>query len=76
MAQALDADELRIVVERNRSADAGICHSHDFIDANEMMIEAFREAFGREPELTSDEDMREWDQAWNEAKSAGFNVSC
>jgi len=44
------------------------CPSQDRLDANEVMIDAFEESFGREPDLESDEDCTVVDQAWSLAR--------
>ncbi len=61
---------------RKRNAaekDRGICHSHDFVDANMAMSEAFEELFGREPD-TSGPDTDIWNAAWDLAKSREFRI--
>lgn len=61
------------VVRRNRDeAEPGICHSHDFCDANVVMEMAFVQTLSREPDLSSDRDTKLWNDAWNEAKRNGF----
>jgi len=52
----------------NRTEYAGgeICATHDFIDANEVMEAAFKQAFGRSPD--GDYDMQLWNKAWDAAK--------
>lgn len=64
-------EEMRL---RNRAeAGPGVCHSHDFCDANMAMHEAFT-SFGVDP-LPDDGDMAQenialwnaaWDLAWRE----------
>ena len=51
---------------------SGICHSHDFCDANEAMGEAFRAVIRREADLRSDEDLAIWSNAWRTAKYGMF----
>lgn len=61
------------VVRRNRDdAVPGICHSHDFCDANIVMETAFTQTLNRTPDLSSDLDTKLWNEAWNEAKRNGF----
>ncbi len=50
-------------------ANPEVCHSHDFLDANEVMAEAFRLTLGREIDLQSDADVRLWAEAWSAAKA-------
>lgn len=62
------------VVERNRTAEEGICHSHDFCDANVFMAEAM-EANGHvdpDPEHCDPGFAATWSDAWNVAKASGF----
>lgn len=48
--------------------EIGICHSHDYCDANMAMLEAFKIVHGRECETNDDADALLWTDAWNEAK--------
>jgi hypothetical protein len=45
-------------------AGSGVCHSHDFVDANMTMAEAFRRAIGRDFDGDSDADVALWNAAW------------
>lgn len=52
----------------------GVCHSHDFCDANEVMLQAMRNS-GMDSEAPSDHTV--WsivDQAWTKARLAGFSA--
>jgi hypothetical protein len=79
---AFNPHEFREMCSRNKSshADDGICATHDFCDANMLMLAAFKETFGREPAfLTADDtspgsraDTRLWNDAWAIAKAAEF----
>jgi hypothetical protein len=73
--------EFRTMNERNRAlpADSGICHSHDYCDANMLMLDAFTEVLDREPWFLTDPDcpkgeadMRLWGDAWAIAKATSF----
>lgn len=80
LAITLSAEKLAEVVRLNASDpnanhDGGVCHSHDFCDANEVMLTAFAEYKGREPDLDSDEDMDLCESAWNAAKRAQFDYN-
>jgi len=56
----------REVLARNAAEpDAGICHSHDFCDANMMMDGAFRVVLQRGPDIDDDADLTLWTDAWN-----------
>lgn len=62
------------IARRNAAEkDSGICHSHDFIDANDVMYAAFMAATGRDP-LGDDLPMTQadadlWNAAWAAAKA-------
>lgn len=46
IAQTHTSEACEQIVRRNRNEeDAGICHSHDFCDANELMMRAYCEVF-------------------------------
>ena len=51
-----------------------ICHSHDYIDANEVMAEAWRSIFGFEIDLQNNEMCSLWGEAWSAAKAAEFHL--
>ena len=75
--QTLSVAEFREIILRNKSeTNDGICHSHDFCDANMLMLDAFIETFGRNPldgpDGMTDEDGKLWDGAWAIAKAAEF----
>lgn len=76
---------------RRRNAaelDQGVCHSHDFCDANMIMLEAFTAICGREPAFlegtdaeghyseAAEADAALWSQAWNIAASVGLRAAC
>lgn len=70
LRKRLSPDELAECVRRNDSeANPGICHSHDFCDANMAMAEAWEL-------LTSLPHCPEalWDAAWNIAKTSNFTL--
>lgn len=82
----LTPQEFAQVVSLNAAeTDATICHSHDFCDANEAMLDAFRRVFNREPFFPADiddnlctteqqdADWRLLMDAWNEAKRSWNN---
>lgn len=56
MKRDLTAAEFAEMRQRNtteRYGD-GVCASHDFCDANMVMLEAFQTLFGRDPDMDSD----------------------
>ena len=80
MAQ-FTADELAVIRYRNRDfAKAGkgdVCATHDFADANMIMLDAFKDAFDREPAILDggasveehNADATLWGAAWDKAKA-------
>lgn len=66
-----------LVIERNRTAWAGECHSHDFCDANEVMDKAM-EACGIDsgnPDIAETEFHNVWALAWKFAKASEFETT-
>lgn len=61
-------DEFEGIRRRNadykRQGMAGVCATHDVMDANEQMAEAFEAVTGRAPDVGSDDDARLWSAAW------------
>lgn len=74
LRERLSVEQMLVVVARNEIAEPGVCHSHDFCDANEVMLAASgRLGFGGfDDQLDSDEGMALWNGAWNLAKANGF----
>lgn len=73
-------EEFAEIKRRNATPEySGCCASHDFMDANEAMGRAFKQAFGRGPldgvEHMSDEDIALWNAAWNQAKKGWLTAS-
>ncbi len=74
----LGPEQMRKVVERNRAETAaGVCHSHNFCDAN-MVIYAVFLRHGMDPASEGGMELHSvlWDQAWNLTKSRDFRVEC
>ena len=75
LSMEIGDDNLRKVVDRNRAENCGsVCHSHDYCDANMIMVEAFKEVCKREPDLNNRDDVVLIDQAWKQAKDYNFNL--
>lgn len=73
----LTPEQMRDVVERNRSEpEQGICHSHDFCDANMFLYDVFVK-YSMDPAAEGGVDQWGdlWDQAWNLAKSKEFQIT-
>ncbi len=55
--------------------DAGVCHSHDYCDANEVMADAIADVTGAYDSLAPDDPredslIRTWNAAWDAARLA------
>lgn len=72
----LSAGEMEMVVTLNRLPHyIGACASHDYVDANCVMAEAFFSTYGREWNPASAEDTGAINSAWDIARAAEFDVS-
>ena len=72
----LSDEQMAEVVRRNRAElSPGICHSHDFCDANMFLYDVFMK-YGMNPveEGGMDRWGELWDRAWNMAKAAEFKI--
>jgi len=64
----LSVDEFREMQVRNTAETSrGVCHSHDFLDANALMEIAFIETTGRDNDCGNEADAAIWSAAWEEA---------
>jgi hypothetical protein len=73
----LGPTKMAVVLERNRAEESkGVCHSHDFCDANMTMLDAMKEHGLMQDEGVSlgDQDTDTWNEAWDIAKRAEFVV--
>lgn len=70
----LTPGEFQEMVRRNRLATkrAGVCHSHDFCDANMAMDAAWREVVGTEIDADDEAQAALWSEAWELAHSRGL----
>ena len=74
----LTPEQMQEIASRNRAETrVGVCHSHDFCDANVAMLEAAHN-LGLVPDI-EDVDVRYlmddfWDEAWDEARESGFTL--
>jgi len=64
------------IVAANAAETDNVCHSHDVVDANQSMLDAFQEVFGCSPCFPSDgdHDAAIVNAAWDLAKRHGFDV--
>lgn len=68
----LTLTELDAVRWRNSQDATDVCHSHDILDANELMAEAFESVMGRPINLQNANDCALWADAWATAKANHF----
>jgi hypothetical protein len=71
---ALTVSQFRKMLADNAAEPAGsnICHSHDYLDANMVMLAAFQEVYEREPDVQLEADAALWSAAWDLAKRNKF----
>jgi hypothetical protein len=55
---------VRINEDHKAKAQTGICATHDFCDANEIMADAFVLTFDRPIDLDDQDDVELWNAAW------------
>lgn len=73
LSQYLSVNQLEQIRILNRDEkDDNICHTHDFLDANEVMAEAFEAVTGHEMNIQDDSNLELWNIAWKEAKFYDF----
>lgn len=66
--------QIQLIVARNRrEPDERICHTHDFCDPNQAMIDAWERCYGIHPRCQSATDTRLWNKAWSIARRWNFN---
>lgn len=72
LRQDLMAEEYILVLRRNRMEPAGsrTCHSHDFVDANMLMMYAIEEVTGKEVVVDSEEYIVLHNKAWEVASAS------
>lgn len=72
----LTAQEFAAVQMRNaRQRDIHICHSHDYLDANEVMAQAFENLHGREVGVQDENDSSLWRAAWCVARQGALKAA-
>ena len=52
------------ILKRNKTYPPGCCATHDFMDANMLMLEAFEALAKRDMDFESDADTALWSAAW------------
>lgn len=72
-------ENLDKVVKQNKVNDPWICASHDYCDANMVMVTAFENIFGHEFHESEDEKVNDledilWNKSWTLAKKNDFDI--
>ena len=67
------ADLAAIILANMEDADSGICHTHDFFDANEAMMGAFEQCGLNPHSMISHTSLSLWGAAWTIAKDNEFS---
>lgn len=65
-------DMKQIIIDNILETDASICHTHDYVDANVVMMTAFQNVIGRPLKFNSDYDFEIINESWELAKSMNF----
>ena len=65
LEESVTPEQFQEIRTRNDTYPAGTCASHDFIDANEVMSDAFAEVVGRLANPADNADSALWSDAWN-----------
>lgn len=69
LRDAIGGDNFDAVCQLNaKETDPNVCHSHDFCDANEVMLAAYQATVGP-MDLQSDTHRALWNAAWATAKA-------
>ena len=90
LREELSETDMGEVIARNAAeTHPNVCHSHDFCDANMVMLAAWQELTGRtmimlgdREELTAEEsaaqdkEIAAWNAAWQIAKESEFETDC
>lgn len=64
----------RDIITKNATCHPSVCHTHDYLDANEVMAEAIdlcgEELFNSEGDIVEATEL--WNRAWDRAKKDNF----
>lgn len=75
LMRELGLSHMEEVCDKNRfNKLAGVCASHDYVDANGVMYDAFFATTGYNFDITSEEDVALWSEAWDIAKAEDFYI--
>ena len=74
MRSSLSVANLKKVDASNaKQTNPNVCHSHDFIDANEVMLEAWEALTTTNCSPQNKAHVAKWNAAWDMAKKQGFS---
>jgi hypothetical protein len=62
---------LEVQARNEEEQDPNVCHSHDYVDANEGMAEAIADITGEWPDIRNEALRSLWNDAWNHARATG-----
>jgi hypothetical protein len=68
----LSPETLAAIDAENAARADDSCASHDHLDANDVMADAFAAVMGRAPKASSSADAELINAAWDAAKAAGY----
>jgi len=72
LIEAMGMENMKSVIARNHfETNPGICHTHDFVDANMMMMNAI-ESLGSAFHLEDEQHTTRFNEAWRLAKENNF----
>lgn len=76
LQDCLSTDELNDIRAKNETPEysGGVCATHDYLDANELMSEAFTGITGRQMDPLNAVDVELWSKAWQAAKDMDFYI--
>lgn len=69
-----EAECLEVDARNRKEKNENICHTHDFCDSNEAMLQALETITGREMNIGNDDDNALFNDAWSLAKDDGFST--
>ena len=70
----ISAADMKAIVKTNKERNDNTCATHDYVDANMNMADAFEKVFGRQFDFGSDNDSDYFNAAWTIAKNNDFSV--
>jgi len=69
------ASHMSEIVRRNATLEySGCCATHDYCDANILMLHAWQKVYGVEPDPACEDQADSWNRAWDTARESGFSL--